>query len=393
MKYRNLIHLMVYMSDNKDLQNIETNSDPLNKSSHLFTRCSTSAKITEYLLSGSIRHNQKMSNLDTILNILNNSTDPSYYIYVVLQSIGQYDDKTIVSNNDSDHVFIIVKVNNDTYHIIQSYIFNYCPIQKQYTHNEITQMLIELNSVFYDNNTPKTGLWTQNDDEIWNKYFHTKLTDRLTGTSIVGKLGSINFDLNKYNPGSYFKSNYSGPIKYNKDIYKKNYTLWQHYYQTIDLQKCFTFINDLINDTEEKCRKCFVETVDFIGELLFIETENKQLTLLKNNLFEQKFLDDRIDIDDIYAHLECNVKYAKKYKYVYDNFFIKLNIDTKEHIFSALKLLIELPSLKQEINAGLTCDGFTCYKNAPSLLQFGGYINNYNKYKLRYLKLKSNINL
>lgn len=180
LKYNDIIHLMMMYEDPSFHKPEEYT---LFSDMYLFKRCFYTVRSFLYLIGESNIIEQKNTykenrsythkyqtpqNKFSLIRLISSLMKiPSYYLLISIQ------------HSIFDHVFVIVKYDDNgvsKYMLIQSYVNNYCPSKKVYTFAEIKQFLLDISSIFYDDKRALDSVVTENDIEIWNKYFFANMT-------------------------------------------------------------------------------------------------------------------------------------------------------------------------------------------------------------------------
>lgn len=247
-KYSHLVHLLVAFYDRTiisiDDQDMFKDRNLEISENYIFTKCLSSVNTIMYLLGKNTKNYMISIKSQSLKDLITSSKQvPSYYVTIgVNASLNPGDNNTFAS--DLGHIFVIIKYQDndgqDYYYLAQSYFYKYCPKIKKYNLHEILKMIDDITSIYFNaDGTPRTGNWTQYDNNIWLKYFLS--------------------DENK-SIGKHLLNNKSIKIPH----WWKNYKNWKDYcycfdydYNVIDIDACYENMNVLLKSTENDVVKCF----------------------------------------------------------------------------------------------------------------------------------------
>lgn len=270
LKYSSIIHL-ISLIYNKDLIGITKQKSMFSNSSliiddqFLFTRCTASVNIMNFLLSGNdswiVKEETDINSLNKLFNYTSKLNIEYYFI------ISIYPSWKIKNSYKStlSHVFIIIKKKNKEnngkdFILIQSYYYKYRATFKEYTITEILELLKDIESILISTSVDNDK-WTINDNNIWKKYFIADESELIGKTEFHGKFIKVPIykKLEKYN---IFRFNI-GRIN-NENCYKNIITMLNktrtNIYNTFDIL-CENIVYLLTKEDNKIIRSKFIELI------------------------------------------------------------------------------------------------------------------------------------
>lgn len=385
-KYSKLIHYLATLKSDsisliKKKRLYEIDKIPNLNVNYLFTRCSTSVSIFAYLLGyRDTKTPTRITRNDLKEYIKNNSNKK---MYVMRLSINAYIEDDVKREPSISHVVALVK-NGDEYCIIQSYMFQLCPVFKTYTCEEILKFIDDIYYVFDTERENYSDRWTIEDDNIWQKYFYA------TEQKYIGYIPQESIQIIK--PPKSTDKSINKPFGFIvfipkiENSYDVLYSLVKEFDKDMiyNIRALIISVVKLFYNIDEEQQHKTNGVIDNIASIIAKDPEHKIVTILNNKIFLNNNVYDylKIQFGQNIKQLADIPKWESFYselahKHGNKLFLIQTKAEAFDQIIHFLSIILDFYKLKQEIS-------LLAINKKVTDFMFGGA----NKYKLKYLKYK-----